>query len=44
VNVHGVRVFLACLILDEPRANTLDLNACAGLLLNVLDEHTLQAC
>jgi hypothetical protein len=42
MDVHGFRVFQAGILVDEARADTLDLHTRARLLLNVLDERTLR--
>lgn len=41
MNVHWLRVLLSGLLVDETGAETLDLHTGAGLLLDILDEHTL---
>lgn len=41
VNVHRLIVFLTSLLVDETRTETLDLDSCPCLLLDVFHEHAL---
>jgi hypothetical protein len=41
MNMHWLRILLPGLLVNEARAETLDLHTGAGLLLDILDEHTL---
>ena len=43
MDVHGLVVFLPCLLVHEARTKTLDLHTCLGFLLNVLHKHTLRS-
>ena len=40
---HGLIVFVASVLVDESRTETLDLYTSTSLLLDILDKHTLRS-